>query len=113
MLSDFFFERLAVQVDVASIDGRARLVDLARPLLALLPDSVFRQLMVERLAELAQTDVNRLAGAARETDNLLPIMVACVEQEITLGEICGVLRDVWGEYRPSTWIWRRRPGRRR
>ncbi len=45
-----------------------------------------------------------LAGAARGTENLLPLMVACVEQDVTLGEICGVLRDVWGEYRPSTWI---------
>jgi methylmalonyl-CoA mutase N-terminal domain/subunit len=48
--------------------------------------------------------LDRLAGAARGTENLLPLMVACVEAEITLGEICGVLRDVWGEYRPSTWI---------
>jgi DNA primase len=61
-LSDFFYERLAAQVDVTSIDGRARLVDLARPLLARLPDSVFRQLMVERLAEIARTDASRLAG---------------------------------------------------
>ncbi len=61
-LSDFFFERLAAQVDMDSIDGRARLVDLARPLLAKLPKSVFRQLMVERLAELARTDAGRLAG---------------------------------------------------
>jgi DNA primase len=54
------FDHLASELDVGSIDGRARLVDQARPLLARLPDSVFRQLMVERLAEIARTDVARL-----------------------------------------------------
>ncbi|MGD2138430.1 MAG: DNA primase [Gammaproteobacteria bacterium] len=61
-LSDFFFERLSARLDIDSIDGRARLVDLARPLLMKLPDSMFRQLLVERLAELARTDADRLAG---------------------------------------------------
>jgi DNA primase len=61
-LSEFFFERLSAQLDLDSIDGRARLVDLARPLLAKLPDSMFHQLMVERLAELAHTASGRLAG---------------------------------------------------
>jgi len=59
-LSDFFFERLSSQLDIDSIDGRARLVNLANPLLAKLPDSMFRQLMVERLAELAGTGVGSL-----------------------------------------------------
>jgi DNA primase len=61
-LSDFFFERLSSQLDIDSIDGRARLVNLANPLLAKLPDSMFRQLMVERLAELAGTGSSSLAG---------------------------------------------------
>jgi len=61
-LSDVFFERLSSGLDLDSIDGRARLVDLARPLLMQQPDGVFRQLMVERLAALARTDADRLAG---------------------------------------------------
>jgi DNA primase len=61
-LSDFLFDHLSDQVDTTSIDGRARLVDLARPLLARMPDSIFRQLMVERLAEIARTDSSHLAG---------------------------------------------------
>jgi len=59
-LSDFLFDHLARELDIDSIDGRARLVDQARPLLARLPDSVFRQMMIERLAEIARTDVTRL-----------------------------------------------------
>ena len=61
-LSDFFFTRLSEQLDLDSIDGRARLVSVARPLLATLPDGMFRQLMIERLAELAHTRTDSLAG---------------------------------------------------
>jgi DNA primase len=60
-LSDFLFEHLSSQVDTASIDGRARLVDLARPLISRLPDSIFRQLMLEQLAQIAGTDSSHLA----------------------------------------------------
>ena len=50
-----------------------------------------------RVAEL----LARLAAAAEGTDNLLPALLECVEGDVTLGEICGRLRQVWGEYRPS------------
>lgn len=32
------------------------------------------------------------------TDNLMPLFIECVENDITLGEICNTLRSVWGEY---------------
>jgi methylmalonyl-CoA mutase N-terminal domain/subunit len=51
-----------------------------------------------RVAEL----LGRLDSAARSpAENLMPLLVACVEADVTLGEICAVLRKVWGEYRPS------------
>jgi methylmalonyl-CoA mutase N-terminal domain/subunit len=34
----------------------------------------------------------------------MPVMIACVENNLTLGEICGVLRGLWGEYQPPAWI---------
>ena len=61
-LSDFLFHHLSESLDLDSIDGRARLVDLARPLLARLPDGIFHQLLLERLAEIAGTDPARLSG---------------------------------------------------
>jgi len=30
----------------------------------------------------------------------MDLFIAAVEADCTLGEICGVLRQVWGEYRP-------------
>ncbi len=43
----------------------------------------------------------RLETAARGSENLMPLLIACVEGDVTLGEICGTLREVWGEYRPN------------
>ncbi|MDZ4769665.1 MAG: methylmalonyl-CoA mutase family protein [Chloroflexota bacterium] len=44
---------------------------------------------------------DRLEGAARGSDALMPIILACVEGGVTLGEVCGTLRGVFGEYRPT------------
>jgi methylmalonyl-CoA mutase N-terminal domain/subunit len=46
----------------------------------------------------------QLDAAARGRTNLMPVIIECVEQHVTLGEICGTLRKVWGEYRPSVGI---------
>ncbi len=70
------------------------------------------QRQAERLAALrARRDnaaVERLLAklqlAAEGTDNLVPIMVECVENYVTLGEISHRLRRVWGEQRESVVI---------
>ncbi len=54
---------------------------------------------VAKTNELLET----LETAARGTENLMPLLVTCVENDLTLGEICGVLRKVWGEYQPPVW----------
>jgi DNA primase len=50
-LSDFLLDQLAAQTDMTSADGRARLAELAKPLLAKLPDGVFRDLLTAELAK--------------------------------------------------------------
>ena len=65
-----------------------------------------------RLAELRATrDAERTANlleilerSARSSGNLLPIFIDCVENQITLGEICGVLRKIWGEYQAPNFL---------
>ena len=44
---------------------------------------------------------HRLALAAQGTENLMPLIIECVENDVTLGEICQTLRDVWGQYHPA------------
>jgi methylmalonyl-CoA mutase, N-terminal domain len=48
--------------------------------------------------------LGQLEAAARGSDALMPLFVTCVENQVTLGEICGVLRGVFGEYRPETFV---------
>jgi len=43
----------------------------------------------------------RLRQAAASDENLVGVFVEAVEADVTLGEICNTLRDVWGEYRPA------------
>ena len=45
----------------------------------------------------------QLEIAARGKDNLIPLFIECVENNITLGEICNLLRGLWGEYQPPVW----------
>ena len=59
-LSDYLLRELKSQADTTSMDGRARLAELARPLLQLLPDGVYRELLTDRLAEEVQLGADRL-----------------------------------------------------
>ncbi len=55
-------------------------------------------------AMLARIEAAAQAPARNEDGALMPLFVAAVEADCTLGEICGVLRQVWGEYRPQATI---------
>ena len=59
-LPDYLFDNLSRQVDLGRLDGRARLVELARPLLSKMPHGVLRQMMLDRLAELSHMDAAKL-----------------------------------------------------
>jgi methylmalonyl-CoA mutase N-terminal domain/subunit len=62
-------------------------------------------LRARRDGERASAALGRIEAAARVSDEpLMPLFVSAVEAECTLGEICGVLRQVWGEYRPRVSI---------
>jgi methylmalonyl-CoA mutase, N-terminal domain len=62
----------------------------------------------QRLAELRKNRDNekvsalrsQLSTTAKTDENLMPLMIECVENEVTLGEVCNTLRAVFGEYRP-------------
>ena len=77
-------ERLTVDPAIESA-AHARLADLRRKRDA------------ARVSEL----LTRLETAAKGSENLMPVIIACVEGEVTLGEVCNTLRGVWGEYLSS------------
>jgi methylmalonyl-CoA mutase N-terminal domain/subunit len=69
-------------------------------------DQVARVRAVREKRDSAKADsaLNSLKNAAAETENLLPRILACVEAEVTVGEISHCLRAVWGEYREAVTV---------
>lgn len=72
-------------------------------------DASAEELQRGKLKELRNTRDNAavdmalgsLRSAAQGSDNVMPAILEAVRHYATLGEICGVLRDVFGEYRPE------------
>jgi len=58
-----------------------------------------QQLRNTRNQQKVDTALNKLRKAAEEDDNLMPLILDCVHAYATLGEVCQVFRDVFGEYR--------------
>jgi len=80
------------------------------PLLAMDPQGLERQ--VDRLDQVrAQRDngrvgqaLDRLRIAAQGTENMMPHILEGVRAYATLGEIVGVMREVFGTYREPSWV---------
>ena len=83
----------------------------ARPEILRVREEVVRR-QVERLQRVraerdsgrAEQMLKRLDEAARSEANLVPVFIECVESYLTIGEICDVLRGVFGEQRESVVI---------
>ena len=96
-------ERITVGVNEYCTDEK-----LSIPLLRV--DREGERLQIERLDRIRGTRDNRevafrlqdLEQAARGSANLMPYLLEAVKAYATLGEMMGVLREVFGEYRP-TW----------
>jgi len=51
-LSQFFFDEMSREINLSTLDGRARLAERARPMLAQIPDGAFGDLMRQQLARM-------------------------------------------------------------
>jgi len=72
-LSDFLVTELARQVDMESVDGRARLAELAKPLVSNIPEGVYKELLIERLANEVGLEAPKLqAILARDRSTRAP-----------------------------------------
>jgi len=61
-------------------------------------------LRANRSSEVVSALLSRLEVEAKGKNNLMPLFIECVENEVTLGEICKVLRNIWGEYQAPMFI---------
>jgi len=84
--------------------------DEERPQLIFRVDTEVARAQVERVRALrakrdnaaVEASLTRLNEAAHSDDNLMPAILDAVKSYATLGEICGELRQVFGEYRAAT-----------
>ena len=73
-LSEFFYAEQSKEINLATLDGRARLAERARPMLEKIPDGAFRDLMLQRLTEL--TGVGAVRAVAKPGEATFPRHVA-------------------------------------
>ncbi len=64
-LSQFFFDELSREINLGTLDGKARLAERAKPMLAQIPDGAFGDLMKQELARL--TGIGSTTNAAAAT----------------------------------------------
>jgi methylmalonyl-CoA mutase N-terminal domain/subunit len=72
-------------------------------------DQASEDAQVERLAnfkaardgELVERRLQELREVARGTENLLPRIREALRDRTSIGEVCGAMKDVFGEYRPE------------
>lgn len=93
-------EKVVIGVNKYKIEEEKRLKDLLRvdPKVGERQKSKLEKLRAERDQEKVQKILADLREAAQGNDNLMPLFIDAVKAYATLGEICGVLREVFGEY---------------
>jgi methylmalonyl-CoA mutase N-terminal domain/subunit len=107
--------RYQIEIDthqrtVVGVNEYSEAAPIRIPLLEMDPKGYERQaarldrIRRERDNERAGTSLETLRRAARGHDNTMPYILDCVRAYATLGEIMGVFRQVFGEYREPTII---------
>ena len=92
-------EQVVVGVNQFTVNEEMTLERLkVDPAIELGQKAKLKELRESRNRESVNGLLGRLVNAARGTENLMPLFIECVENDITLGEICNTLRSVWGEY---------------
>lgn len=86
-----------IEKDEAPQDGL-----LADPSVAERQAEKVKQMKAKRAQSVVDKTLLDLKVAAEGTENLMPYLIDAVKAYATLGEICGVLREVFGEYRQDT-----------
>jgi methylmalonyl-CoA mutase, N-terminal domain len=98
-------EQIVVGLNAFQVDEKVELERLkVDPAIELAQHQRLARLRQSRDAGRASELLSRLERTAQGLDNLMPLFIECVENNITLGEICRTLRKVWGEYEPPAWI---------
>jgi methylmalonyl-CoA mutase N-terminal domain/subunit len=55
----------------------------------------------DRDADRVSRRLEEIRECARGSDNLLPVLRAALKDRCSIGEVCGAMRDVFGDYQPT------------
>jgi methylmalonyl-CoA mutase N-terminal domain/subunit len=55
----------------------------------------------ERDASVTEQRLEEVRECARGTDNMLPVLRQALKDSCSIGEVCGAMRDVFGDYKPN------------
>jgi methylmalonyl-CoA mutase N-terminal domain/subunit len=92
-------EQIVVGVNAFEVKEERSLERLkVDPAIEIAQKAKLSELRANRDQRLVEDLLEKLQAAASGTENLMPLFIECVENDITLGEICNTLRVVWGEY---------------
>ncbi len=64
--------------------------------------SILRKIRVDRNNTVAQESLAQLKGACEEDKNVMPYVLNCANAMVTVGEMIGVMKQVYGEYLETT-----------
>ncbi len=103
-----YFERYRTEQDVVVgvnrfVDDEVEMTDLLR----VDPESENQQVArlkafkADRDSELIARRLDEVRETARGDDNLLPVLRAALKDRCSVGEVCGAMRDVFGDYQPT------------
>lgn len=70
VLSDYFFQHLAESVNLATVEGRSKLLAAARPQLEKMPQGFFRDMMFERLRQISGTKLSQRGQSSLQDSRL-------------------------------------------
>ena len=85
-------------------------IEKEEPITILRVDPAVEERQIEKLNKIkrkrssqeVKNALNQVYQAAEHNENLLPTIIAAVKKQATLGEICGMLKTIYGEYKAPT-----------
>jgi methylmalonyl-CoA mutase, N-terminal domain len=77
--------------DILRVDPKSETQQVAR----------LKAFKADRDHELVARRLDEIRAAAGGTDNMLPSLRAALKDRCSIGEVCGAMRDVFGDYKPT------------
>ena len=90
-LSDFFLQKLLQNINIHTIDGRAKLAKIGVTWLKKMPHSIFRQIMLDKIAKLANIDIEELKYLKSDYENQQPDIKPTVNLPIVIQSAISIL----------------------